>query len=153
LDLNLTGRTALITGGSKGIGLAIAHTLAAEGCNLHLAARTASELDRVADDIRTRHTVTVSCHPADLSDSAQMKTVAAACRHVDILVNSAGGIPRGTLLDIDEERGGGPGTSRCSAASISRAKSTDPCAKSGPGGNREAHPRYGATRHISAGVR
>ena len=45
MDLNLTGRSALVTGGSKGIGLAIAHSLAAEGCNLHLAARTASEGD------------------------------------------------------------------------------------------------------------
>ena len=102
MDLNLAGRTALITGGSKGIGLAIAHALAAEGCNVHLAARTASELDKAAEDIRTRHKVKVSCHPADLTDSAQVKTVAAACRQVDILVNSAGGIPRGTLLDIDE---------------------------------------------------
>jgi NAD(P)-dependent dehydrogenase (short-subunit alcohol dehydrogenase family) len=104
LDLNLAGRMALITGGSKGIGLAIAHALAAERCNVHLAARTASELDKAAEDIRTRHKVKVSCHPADLTDSAQVKTVAAACRQVDILVNSAGGIPRGTLLDIDEER-------------------------------------------------
>lgn len=104
MDLNLTGRTALITGGSKGIGLAIAHALAMEGCHVHLAARTASELDKAAEDIRKRHKVKVSCHPADLSDGAQVKTVAAACKHVDILVNSAGGIPRGTILDIDEER-------------------------------------------------
>jgi NAD(P)-dependent dehydrogenase (short-subunit alcohol dehydrogenase family) len=54
LDLNLASRTALITGGSKGIGLAIAHSLAAEGCTVHLAARTASELDKAAKDIRTR---------------------------------------------------------------------------------------------------
>ena len=50
MDLNLAGRTALITGGSKGIGLAIAHALAAEGCNVHLAARTASELEKAADE-------------------------------------------------------------------------------------------------------
>ncbi len=45
MDLNLKGRRALITGGSKGIGLAIATSLAAEGCDLHLAARTQSELE------------------------------------------------------------------------------------------------------------
>ncbi len=50
MDLNLTGRSVLVTGGSKGIGLAIAQSFAAEGCNLHLAARTASELSKVADD-------------------------------------------------------------------------------------------------------
>ena len=103
MDLNLAGRTALITGGSKGIGLAIAKSLAAEGCHVHLAARTASELDKVAQEIRTRHSVEVTTHPADLTDSAQLKKVAAACQHIDILVNSAGGIPRGTLTDIDEE--------------------------------------------------
>jgi short-subunit dehydrogenase len=103
MDLNLTGRTALITGGSKGIGLAIAKSLAAEGCHVHLAARTASELDKVADEMRTRHSVEVTTHPADLSDSAQVKTIAAACRDIDILVNSAGGIPRGTLIEIGEE--------------------------------------------------
>jgi len=104
VDLNLTGRTALITGGSKGIGLAVAHSLAAEGCHLHLAARTASELSKVADDIRGRYNVTVRIHPADLSDSAQVKSLGALCKDVDILVNSAGGIPRGTLAEIDEER-------------------------------------------------
>jgi hypothetical protein len=104
LDLNLKGRTALVTGGSKGIGLAVANSLAAEGCHLHLAARTASELDKVAADIRARHQVEVTTHPADLTDSAQVKKVAAACRDVDILVNSAGGIPRGTLAEIDEAR-------------------------------------------------
>jgi NAD(P)-dependent dehydrogenase (short-subunit alcohol dehydrogenase family) len=103
MDLNLTGRTALITGGSKGIGLAIAKSLAAEGCHVHLAARTASELDKVADEMRTRHSVKVTTHPADLSDSTQVTKIAAACRDIDILVNSAGGIPRGTLIEIDEE--------------------------------------------------
>ena len=59
MDLNLKGRSALITGGSKGIGLAIAKSLAAEGCDVHLVARTAAELDKVADDIRARHGVKV----------------------------------------------------------------------------------------------
>jgi NAD(P)-dependent dehydrogenase (short-subunit alcohol dehydrogenase family) len=104
MDLNLKGRKALITGGSKGIGLAIANALAAEGCHLHLAARTASELDKVAADIRACHKVEVTTHPADLTDSAQVRKVAAACKDVDILVNSAGAIPRGTLTEIDEER-------------------------------------------------
>ena len=104
MDLNLTGRSALVTGGSKGIGLAIAHSLGAEGCNLHLAARTASELSKAADDIRARYNVTVRIHPADLSDGSQVKSLAALCNGVDILVNSAGGIPRGTLTEIDEER-------------------------------------------------
>jgi hypothetical protein len=104
LDLNLRGRIALVTGGSKGIGLAIAKSLAAEGCHLHLAARTAAELDKVAQVIRAAHGVTVTSHPADLADGAQVKRLAAESGDIDILVNSAGGIPRGTLVEIDEER-------------------------------------------------
>jgi NAD(P)-dependent dehydrogenase (short-subunit alcohol dehydrogenase family) len=104
VELNLAGRTALITGSSKGIGLAIAKSLAAEGVHLHLSARTESTLKQVADEISLRHGVTVSIHPADLSDGGEVKRVAAACRDVDILVNSAGAIPRGTVLEIDEAR-------------------------------------------------
>src|ERR1051325_11693508 len=68
VELNLRGRRALITGGSKGIGLAIAKSLAAEGCDLHLAARTQSELDKVAAELRAQRGVKVAVHPADLSD-------------------------------------------------------------------------------------
>jgi hypothetical protein len=66
--------------------------------------RSMPELDKVADEIRARHGVTVTTHPADLADGAQVRRVAAACREVDILVNSAGGIPRGTLVEIDEDK-------------------------------------------------
>jgi NAD(P)-dependent dehydrogenase (short-subunit alcohol dehydrogenase family) len=104
MDLKLRGRSALVTGASKGIGLAIARTLAQEGCAVHLVARTPSELQEVAGRIKQDFAVAAQAHPADLSTDAGVKAVAAACRDVDILVNSAGAIPRGTLLEIDEER-------------------------------------------------
>ncbi|MBM3529736.1 MAG: SDR family oxidoreductase [Alphaproteobacteria bacterium] len=104
MDLNLRGRRALITGSSKGIGLAIARSLAAEGCDVQLVARTQSELDKATAAIRADYGVAAVGHAADLSDSAGVKAVAAAAGEVDILVNSAGAIPRGTLLDIDEAR-------------------------------------------------
>jgi NAD(P)-dependent dehydrogenase (short-subunit alcohol dehydrogenase family) len=104
MDLRLGGKWALVTGASKGIGLAIAETLAAEGCHVHLAARTQAQLEAAAAAIRARYGVEAIGHAADLSDSAQVRALAAACPDLDILVNSAGAIPRGTLLEIDEER-------------------------------------------------
>jgi len=104
MDLNLRGRRALVTGSSKGIGLAIARSLAAEGCDVQLVARTQSELDKVTAQIKADYGVEAKGHSADLSNSAQVKAVAAASGDVDILVNSAGAIPRGTLTEIDEER-------------------------------------------------
>ena len=49
MDLNLSGKTALITGGSKGLGLAIAQRFASEGCHLHLAARSQTTLEKAAE--------------------------------------------------------------------------------------------------------
>jgi len=104
MDLKLRGRRALITGSSKGIGLAIARTLAAEGCDIQLVARTQSELDKVTAKIRADYGVDARGHATDLSDSGAVKRVAGACGEIDILVNSVGAVPRGTLLEIDEAR-------------------------------------------------
>jgi short-subunit dehydrogenase len=52
MELHLKGRTAAVTGGSKGIGQGIAQELAREGVNLHLAARDGGQLQLVAEEIR-----------------------------------------------------------------------------------------------------
>ena len=104
MDLKLRGRRALITGSSKGIGLAIAQQLASEGCHVQLVARTKSELDKVTADIRARYGVEATGHPLDLTNSVELKELARQAGEIDVLVNSAGAIPRGTLLEIDEER-------------------------------------------------
>jgi NAD(P)-dependent dehydrogenase (short-subunit alcohol dehydrogenase family) len=104
MDLGLKGRKALVTGSSKGIGLAIAHSLAAEGCKVQLVARTKSDLDKATADIRGKHGVEAVGHAVDLSDSGSARQLAKQAGDVDILVNSAGAIPRGGLLEIDEER-------------------------------------------------
>ncbi|MFO1216806.1 MAG: SDR family oxidoreductase [Burkholderiaceae bacterium] len=104
MDMKLGGRTALVTGASKGIGFAIAKMLAAEGCNLHLVARSQGDLERARDALRQAAPVDVQIHALDLAQRGVPGALAAACPGVDILVNNAGSIPRGTLLEIDEER-------------------------------------------------
>jgi NAD(P)-dependent dehydrogenase (short-subunit alcohol dehydrogenase family) len=103
MDLNLAGRTALVTGGSKGIGRAVAESLAGEGCHLHLAARTEGDLEAARDAIAKRYNVTVAIHPADLSDGGERQRVTGAVGDLDILVNNAGAIPGGGMDEVDEE--------------------------------------------------
>lgn len=103
MDLNLKGRSVLITGGSRGIGAAIARVLAEEGCNLHLAARNTELLKSYAQELQSKFKVAVETYPADLSLTAEVEALAKKCADVDILVNNAGGIPRGYIEDIDGE--------------------------------------------------
>jgi NAD(P)-dependent dehydrogenase (short-subunit alcohol dehydrogenase family) len=104
MDLNLRGRTALITGASKGIGYAAAECLAEEGVNLILVSRTRSDLDEARARIVGRHNVNVQVHAYDLSDSANVDRLVAAHPDIDILVNNAGAIPAGNLQQITEDR-------------------------------------------------
>jgi len=104
VDLNLRGRTALITGASKGIGRAAAESLAEEGTNVILVARTKADLVTVRDSIASRWNVRAEVHAVDLSDSANVDNLAALHPDIDILVNNAGAIPGGNLQDIDEAR-------------------------------------------------
>ena len=57
MDLDLNDKIVLITGGSKGLGRAIAHRFASEGCHLHLVARTQATLDETADALRRQFPV------------------------------------------------------------------------------------------------
>ncbi len=104
MDLGLAGKTVLITGGSKGIGRAAAETLAAEGCNLVLVARTAADLETARAAVIRTANVRVDVVPADLSVGANVARLAEQFPHIDILVNNAGAIPGGSLLEIDEAR-------------------------------------------------
>ncbi len=104
MELNLKGKLALVTGASKGIGAAIARELAAEGCNLHLAARSADQMEALAQELKARHGVSVAVQGCDLSRHEDVLALAAACPNPDILVNNAGAIPAGNLQDVTHER-------------------------------------------------
>lgn len=103
MDLGLKGKVALVTGGSKGLGLGCARGLAAEGCHLHLAARTETDLEAAKAAIEAEYSVPVAIHPIDLNIFDNGASLADSCGDVDILVNSAGGVPSGTVANLTEE--------------------------------------------------
>src|SRR4029079_17052133 len=103
MDLGLKGRTALVTGGSRGLGYSIAQLLAAEGCHLHLASRSAADLETARRKIMEVHDINVTCHAMDLGASENARKLAHVCFDVDILVNNAGAIPHGSIVNVDEK--------------------------------------------------
>jgi 3-oxoacyl-[acyl-carrier protein] reductase len=94
MELGLKGRVAAITGGSKGIGKAIARALAAEGVDLVLLARGKDQLEKAAEEIRGVG-VRVMTIPTDITNSDSVKAAASAVKGqfatVHIVVNNAGG--------------------------------------------------------------
>ena len=104
MDLALKGRSALVTGGSKGIGFAIACFLAAEGCALHLVARSETDLASARERLKKEYGVQVDTYAMDLAQRGRAQELAQECPDLDILVNNAGSTPRGTLLEVDEDR-------------------------------------------------
>lgn len=101
--MQLAGKTALITGASKGIGRAAAEQLAAEGANVVLVSRTAGDLAATKAAIAQRSKVQIDTIAADLSQSGTVERLARDFSMIDILVNNAGAIPGGSLLDVDEQ--------------------------------------------------
>ena len=101
MDMELRGKRVLVTGGSKGIGLACAEAFAAEGCNVILAAR---HPDEAAASLRNRFQVGVEAVSADLSLPEERVRLHDIADGVDFLVNNAGAIPSGGLADLSMER-------------------------------------------------
>ena len=104
MDLELRGKTVLITGASKGIGLACAQGFAAEGARVHIAARNQAALKAASDAMSRQHGAEVFIHACDLGETQNVVALAHACADADILVNNAGAIPSGSLTEIEDER-------------------------------------------------
>mgnify|MGYP003321499633 CR=1 FL=1 len=102
MDLKLQGRKALITGASKGIGEAITRTLAAEGCNVTLAARSKEPMHDLATELAKTYNIKSDVIPIDLSEMGSAEKLAQKCPDIDILINNSGAIPSGRLDEIDE---------------------------------------------------
>src|SRR5215216_4991399 len=93
MDLELSGKKAVVTGGSRGIGKAIALTLAQEGCDVVIGARTQSALREAADEIASQTGRKVVPVPVDMTDLASIRhfvaMAAEALGGIEILVNNA----------------------------------------------------------------
>jgi NAD(P)-dependent dehydrogenase (short-subunit alcohol dehydrogenase family) len=103
MELALAGRAALVTGGSRGIGRAVAAVLAGEGCRLHLASRSTADLERVRAELLAAGATEVTIHATDLAQPGAAAGLARTCGPLDILVNNAGAIPQGTLATLDDK--------------------------------------------------
>ena len=104
MDLGLTGRTALVTGASKGIGYGVAEELGREGCRVHIVSRDEEMLSAAATKITNETGATVTAHAIDLSKSGSAEELLGIVGAPDILVNNAGAIPGGNLAAITEDR-------------------------------------------------
>ena len=106
MDLGLRGKTAVVTGASKGIGLAVARALAAEGVAVAIAARSRDTLEAEARAITRDFSVGAVPYAADLATAEGVQAFAAHALerlgHVDILVNNAGAIPAGDIETVDD---------------------------------------------------
>jgi 3-oxoacyl-[acyl-carrier protein] reductase len=107
MNLGLRGRGVVVTGGSRGIGRAIALTCAGEGANVAICARGQNDLDETLADLRAHH-VQAFGQVADVTQSDAMKHFVAASAEVlgriDILVSNVGGSKgKGLLSSSDEE--------------------------------------------------
>lgn len=96
MDLKIEGRRALVLGGNRGMGLAIARALAAEGVALTLAARDETALAQAAESLGGAATVAL-----DLTDTEALPAFARRVGPVDILINNTGGPPYGSALGRD----------------------------------------------------
>jgi 3-oxoacyl-[acyl-carrier protein] reductase len=102
VDLKLSGKVAIVTGASRGIGRAIAQTLAAEGVNITAAARSKGQLDDLAASINTECLVQAVDLRTPESAAAVVAATIAKFGRIDLLVNNAGATRRGDFFELTD---------------------------------------------------
>ncbi len=106
MDLQLTGKIALVVASSKGLGKAIATQLATEGCDVMLTSRNAEQLAATRQQLLPSARGRVECCPCDITKLKDIQSLVAVTRErlgpVDILINNAGGPPGGGFEQIDD---------------------------------------------------
>ena len=104
---DLSGRVAVVTGGSKGLGAAMASGLASAGADLVLVSRHQEELESAAKQIKSQFDVQITCHPGDVTSSDRMESIVESViqeyGRLDILVNNAGINIRGPIEALSYE--------------------------------------------------
>ena len=107
MELGLAGRTALVTGGSKGIGLETARALAREGVKVLICARRETALAEAVHDIMRTTQAKIETHPLDVTKVEQIETIPRIVHEklgrIDILVNNAGTGTYKPFLDVTDE--------------------------------------------------
>ena len=108
MDLNLRNKFGVITGGSSGIGLAVAKKLAEEGVDVAIIARTQSRLEEAASEIESKNDVTVIPVQADVTDKQEVNgaisKIESETDRVDILINNAGTGSNEDIVDSTDEK-------------------------------------------------
>jgi NAD(P)-dependent dehydrogenase (short-subunit alcohol dehydrogenase family) len=108
MDLRITGRNALVTGGSLGIGHATAFELSAAGVKVAITARGGERLRQVAREISRSTGVPVIALPGDMSLSEDIERVVSEARKalgtIDILINNAGASPAGRIHELTDDQ-------------------------------------------------
>lgn len=103
MDLGLSKRKAIVGGASAGLGRACAMSLAREGAEVTIVARTRSTLEATAEEIRAATKAKVTCVAVDNTTDEGRAAVLAACPEPDILINNSGGPPAGNFRDWDRD--------------------------------------------------
>lgn len=108
MNLELENKVAIITGGSKGIGLAVAHGLATEGVHLALCARDRQRLMSAKEDLAENTDVQILCDVCDVTESSQIEAFVNKVRdtfgQIDILINNAGTGTNEKIIDASDEK-------------------------------------------------